>query len=243
MTESIASIVLPRLAATALSLGLAAWAVSGLAALSASDVVRSLASAIESGGEPRLEVLDRLDKSDLSQRILANCDRSDLRALATVRLKELDLAFVVADPLRSDRAFEGVEAAIRKSLSCAPLDGSLWLRLATLDTARRGPSSATFQYVRLSHWTTPNEGWIVRARVDFAARLLGAGFKDVESELSSDIRTLVSFDTPDIVADMYLAAPEAVRPIYRDWIDLLPEGRKSRVIRAVESRGGNLNAT
>jgi hypothetical protein len=117
------------------------------------------------------------------------------------------------------------------------------LRLAILDTARRGPSSATIQYVRLSHWTTPSEGGVVQTRVDFAARLLGAGFKDVEPELRSDIRTLVSFDTPNNIADMYSAAPESVRPIYREWIDLLPEERKTRVIRAVESRGGNLNAT
>jgi hypothetical protein len=166
-----------------------------------------------------------------------------LRALATVRLKELDQAFVAADPLRSDRAYEGAEAAIRKSLSCAPLDGSLWLRLATLDTSRRGPSSATIQFLKFSHWTAPSEGWIVRARVDFASRLFGAGFEGVQAELRSDIRTLVSFDTPNNIADMYLISPEAVRPIYRDWIDLLPEGRKRRVFRAVEGRGGNLNAT
>jgi hypothetical protein len=243
MTENVAGIVIPRLAATALSLGLAVWALNGIADLSETKVLRSLASAIESGEEPRSDVLDRLDKTGVPNRVLANCDRSDLRALAAVRLKELDLAFVAADPPKADRAFEGAEAAIRKSLSCAPLDGNFWLRLATVDTARRGTSPATFQFVRLSHWTTPSEGWIVRSRVDFAARLFDAGLTDIQSELRSDIRTLVGFDTVNNVAEMYVAAPESVRPIYREWIGLLPESRKRRVTRAVEGRGGKLNDT
>ena len=241
MTEIVGSNVVLRLVATALSLSLAAWAVSEIVAINKIGVVHALATAIESGGEPRLEVLDQLDEDGLSDRILSKCDTANLRALATVRLKELDLSFVVADPLRADRAYEAAEAAIRKSLSCAPLDGRFWLRMAILDTARRGPSSTTFEYVRLSHWTAPSEGWIVRARVEFAARLFGAGLKEVEPELRSDIRTLVSYDSARNLADMYLAAPESVRPIYREWIELVPEAQKHIVTRAVERRGGNLN--
>ena len=243
MTENIGSIVILRLVATALSLGLAVWATNGIATLSAIDEVRALATTIESGGEPRLEVFDQLNESDLPDRILSKCDTSNLRALATVRLKELDLAYVVADPPRADRANQGAEAAIRKSLSCAPLDGIFWLRMAILGTARRGTSLTTIEYVKLSHWTTPSEGWIVRTRVDFAGRLFGAGIKDVEPELRSDIRTLVSYDADRNIADMYMAAPESVRTIYREWIELLPEARKNSVTRAVEDRGGKLNAT
>lgn len=241
MIQSVASIVLPRLVATALSIGLAAWAVSGMIALSDSDVVRSLATAIESDGQPRLEVLDRLNEGGLSDRLLASCDISNLRAFATVRLKEFDLAFVTADPIRADRASVEAEAAIRKALSCAPLDGILWLRLAALDTARRGTSSKTIEFLKLSHWTAPSEGWIVRARVNFASRLFGAGVKGVEPELRSDIRTLVNFDAPNNVADLFVAAPELVQQIYRDWVALLPPERKKSVARSVERRGGNLN--
>ena len=64
---------------------------------------------------------------------------------------------------------------------------------------------------------------------------------DVEPELRSDIRTLVRFDTPNNVAEMYLAAPESVRPIYREWFELLSEERKKSLTRALERRGGNLN--
>ena len=239
MAENVGSNVVVRLIATALSLGLAVWAVSEIAAINKIGVVHALAKAIEAGGEPRLEVIDQLVEDGLSDRILSKCDTVNLRALATVRLKELDLSFVVADPLRADRAYEGAGAAIRKSLSCAPLDGRFWLRMAILDTAQRGPSSTTFEYVRLSHWTAPSEGWIVRARVDFAGRLFGVGLKDVEPELRSDIRTLVNFDSVRNITDMYLAAPESVRLIYREWIEVLPEAQKKSVTTAVERRGGN----
>lgn len=241
MIQSITKIVLPRLVATALSVGLAAWGVNGIIGLTASDVVRSLATVIESGQQPRLEVLDRLHESAQLERILASCDRSNLRALATAQLNDFDMALVAADPIRADRAAVGAEAAIRKALACAPLDGNLWLRLATLDTARRGPSSNTIAFLRLSHWTAPSEGWIVRARVNFASRLFGAGIKDVEPELRSDIRTLVNFDAPDSVAELFVALPPSVQPIYRDWITLLPQDRKYDVKRSVERRGGILN--
>jgi hypothetical protein len=243
MIGNVASIVVLRVVATALSLGLAAWAVSGIISLSASDEVRTLATIIESGGEPRLENFDQLNESDLPDRILSQCNTSNLHALATVRLKELDIAYVVADPARADQASQGAEAAIRKSLTCAPLNGMFWLRIAILDTARRGASSTTVRYLKLSHWTTPSEGWVVRSRVDFTGLLFEAGIRDVEAELRSDIRTLINYDADTNIAEMYLAAPGSVRIIFREWIALLPEGRRKSVTRAVDDRGGHLNAT
>jgi hypothetical protein len=240
MTQSFTSIVLPRLVATALSVGLAAWATNGILKLSASDVVRSLASVIESGQQPRSEILDQLHESEQLKKILTSCDRSDLRALATTQLKDFDIALVEAEPTRADRAAAAAETAIRQALACAPLDGNLWLRLAALDTARRGPSSNTIEYLRLSHWTAPGEGWIVRARVNFASRLFEAGIKDVEPDLRSDVRTLVFFDAPDSVAELLVALPQSIQPIYREWIALLPQNRKNDVKRYVERHGGNL---
>jgi hypothetical protein len=243
MVRIIVGIVAPRLVATVVSLALIVWAVSGFIALSESSTVRSLARAIEMGGEPKPEVLDQLHQDRSFERLLSKCDTANLRALIVVRLKEIDVASAMADLHRVNLAYEGAEAAIRKSLICAPLDGNLWLRLAILDTARRGPSSKTIELFRLSHWTAPSEGWVARARIEFSSRLFAAGIKDVEPELRSDIRTIVSFDMPNNIAEMFFLAPHPVRPIYREWIDLLSERRKVRVIRAIESRGGNLNGT
>ena len=242
MSRDILSIVLPRLVATVMSLGLAIWALNGFMAHTASATVRMLAKAIEDGGQPKLDVLDQLHENDTSDRILARCDSTDLRALAAVRLREIDLAYVTADPARADRAGAAAEGAIRKALSCGPLDGNLWLRLASLQTARFGPSPEALEFLRLSHWIAPSEGWILRARVDFASRLLGAGLKSTESELRSDIRTLVSFDSNSNIADMFMTAPEAARAIYREWIQLLPEERKRSLARALERRGVDLTA-
>ena len=240
MSRDIVGIVGPRLVATVVAFALAAWALNGLHSHSATGTVRSLAGAIEEGHEPRTETLDHLDERSADS-ILAKCGTADLRALSVVRLKELDLSFARADPTRAERAGRDADAAIRKGLSCAPLDGNLWLQLAMLQTARSGPSSTTFDFVRLSHWIAPSEGKIVRARVNFTSQLFAAGLKEVQPELRSDIRTLVSFDTPSSIADMFFAAPESVRPIYREWIDLLPAKKKSRVVNALERDGGNLN--
>jgi predicted nucleotidyltransferase len=243
MVQNVGKIVLPRLIATAVSIFLVAWAVTGLMSLSASKTVRSLAAAIDAGGQPRMEVLERISNDQSANRLGERCDTVTLNALVTIGLAEVDLATVTADPIRGDRASEGAEAAIRKALRCAPLDGNLWLRLAALDTVRRGPSVRTVEFIRLSHWIAPNEGWIVRRRVDLASRLFGSGVRDVQPELRSDIRTLVNLDGPSKVADMFFTAPESVRPIYREWIDLLPEERKNKVTKAVERSGTSLNGT
>lgn len=234
MARSIPSIIVPRLVATILSAGLAYWAVTGIIALSASTTVRSLAAAIESGSQPRLDVLDRLDREQVYDRILTSCDTSELRALVTVRLKELDLAFATADPIRADRAYEGAETAIRKSLSCAPLDGNLWLRLAMLETARRGASPRAKDFLSISRWAAPSEGWIVRARVYFTSRSFAAGMTEVESELRADLRTLVNRDAPTRVAEMFMTAPAQVQPLYQEWIDLLPDPRREMLNQTLE---------
>jgi hypothetical protein len=243
MVQNVGKIILPRLIATAVSIFLVAWAAIGLISLSASKTVRSLAAAIDAGGQPSMEVLRRIS-DDLSANPLGErCDSQTLNAFVTVGLAEFDLAIVAADPIRTDRASDGAEAAIRKTLRCAPLDGNLWLRLAALETVRRGPSAKAVEFIRVSHWIAPNEGWIVRRRVDLASRLFETGIKDVQSELRSDIRTLVNFDGSSKIADMYLAAPESVRPIYREWIELLPVQRKNNLTRALERRGTSAKGT
>ena len=243
MVQNVGKIVLPRLIATAVSVLLAAWAVGGLISLSASKTVRSLAAAVDAGDRPRLEILDRMSEDQSADRLWGRCDTSTLNALVTVSLAEVDLATVTADPIRADRASGQAEAAIRKALRCAPLDGNLWLRLAALDTVRRGPSVKTVELIRLSHWIAPNEGWIVRRRVDLASRLFESGVTAVEPELRSDIRTLVNFDGSSKIADMFLTAPESVRPMYREWIDLLPKERKNNVTKALERRGTSQKGT
>lgn len=238
--KGVIGIIAPRLVATAVALALAIWAASGFVARQQSAMVRSLAEAIEEGSQPRLDVLDQLHDDRASAGILARCNIEDLRALASVNMKETDLAYEIADPPRADRAGDAADRAIRKALSCGPLDGNLWLRLVMLQTARSGVLPTAFEYLRLSYWTAPSEGWIVRARVDFASRLLGAGVKDVEPDLRSDIRTLVNFDTNNNIAAMFLAAPEPARAIYGEWIELLPAERKQSLSRTLERRGVNL---
>jgi hypothetical protein len=243
MSRNFGGIVLPRLLATALALGLIAWGVSGLEAVSEGATVRSLAAAIDSGGQPRLEVLDRIFESRVSDRVSASCYSPNLDALATVGATEVALAIAAADPIRTDRAAEGTEIAIRKSLQCSPLDGGMWLRLATLDVLRRGPSPRTAEFIKLSYLTAPNEGWVVRSRVDLSSRLFDAGFSAVEQELRADIRTMVNFDENRHIADMFVAAPETVRAIYREWVVLLPEARRQALRASLQRRGTALGGS
>ncbi len=243
MVPNVGNIVLPRLVATALSVLLTAWAVTELISLSASTTGRSLATAIDASDQSKSEVLDRLLEDQASGRLWERCDTLTLNALVAVSLANVDEATAAADPIHTDRASDSAEAAIRKALRCRPLDGDLWLKLAALDTVQRTPSEKTIEAIRLSHWTTPSEGRIVRRRVDLASRLFDRGIADIRPELHSDIRTLVTFDAVDKIADMFVAAPESVRPIYREWIELLPTGRRSELARAVELRGSSLNAS
>ena len=235
-------IVVPRLVATAISIALAGWAIVGFRDYTASATVRMLAKAIAEGEQPKVAALDQLHESREFDRILTTCNSANLRALAAIHLKEVDLAYVMADPPRAERMGAAAGQTIRRALACAPLDGNLWLRWAALQTAQNGPSAATFEAVRLSYWLAPNDGWITRARVDFSSRLYGAGLKDVEAELRSDIRMLVRFDSNNNIADLLETAPESVRPIYREWIAVLPQGKRNSLARTLERRGNDLLA-
>ena len=243
MVPNAGNIVLPRLVATVLSILLAAWAVTELISLSTSTAVHSLAMAVGAGGQSKSEPLDRIFEDQASSYLWKRCDTFALNSLVAVSLANVDQASGSADPIRTDRAGDEAETAIRKVLRCRPLDGDLWLKLATLDTVRRTPSEKTIELIRLSHWTAPSEGWIVRRRVDLTSRLFDRGIAEIRPELRSDIRTLVNFDAVDKIAEMFVAAPESVRLIYREWIELLPSRRRSELARAVERRGSSLNAS
>jgi hypothetical protein len=240
MVPNVGSIVLPRLVATVLSIVLVGWA--GHELIFRGTTVRSLTTAVDATGHPKTEILDRIQEQ-ASGRLWERCDTIALNALVEVSLAEVDAATAAADPIRTDRAIDVAKTAIRTTLRCRPIDGDLWLKLVSLDAVRGAPSERTIEYIRLSHWTAPSEGRIVRRRVDLASRLLERGVTDIRPELHSDIRVLVNFDTVDKLADMFVAAPESVRPIYQEWIALLPKGRRSELASAVERRGSSLNAS
>jgi hypothetical protein len=243
MSLSVAGIVLPRLAGTVVALALIAWSATEINSARHTATVRFLAEAIEGGRVPRQEVLDRLHDDEAASWIMRGCDGRSLRALATVRLKELDLAVEMTDGERADRAYEAGEAALYRALRCAPLDGNLWLRLAIVDAARGGPALMTVEFLKLSHWTAPSEASIVRARVAYVSSLREAGIEEIREELRSDIRTLINYDSVRNVAELYVAAPKSVLPIYQEWIALLPEDRRQSLAGAVERRGGNLSGS
>jgi hypothetical protein len=242
MVPNFGNIVLPRLVATALSVLLVVWAGRELIFRSAGTTVRSLITAVDAIGHPKTEILYRIQEL-ASGRMWERCDPLALNAIVEVSLTEVDGATAAADPIRTDRAVDVAETAIRTTLRCRPIDGDLWLKLVSLDVARGAPSERTIEHIRLSHWTAPSEGRIVRRRVDLASRLLEKGLADIRPELHSDIRVLVNFDAIGNIADLFVTAPESVRPIYREWIELLPTQRRSELTKAVEGRGSSLNAS
>lgn len=55
-------------------------------------------------------------------------------------------------------------AVVESALACAPVDGNLWLGLATIARALDAPPHLVAQYLDLSQRYAPHEAWIARRR-------------------------------------------------------------------------------
>ncbi|MHC2436895.1 hypothetical protein [Bradyrhizobium sp. USDA 4451] len=119
----------------------------------------------------------------------SDCKPASDRSAAVIRLRLAENALASGDQV--DARMGELDAAIRKSLGCAPADPYLWLVLFWLRNTRQGLSDANFDLLRMSYRLGPNEGWIVVKRSAMALAMFDALPPDLSVEVVAEFARLV----------------------------------------------------
>lgn len=111
------------------------------------------------------------------------------RDAAVIRLRLAENAFASGNLV--DTRLGELDAAVRKSLGCAPADPYLWDVLFWLRNIRQGLNDANFDLLRMSYRLGPNEGWIVVKRSALALAILDALPPDLSDAVVAEFARLV----------------------------------------------------
>lgn len=92
------------------------------------------------------------------------CAPKALQSAAIVLLHVMEEGFAPDQLALLDQRIAAENAAIRRSLACAPADPFLWLVLYSVESSRNGFRPEYLEYVRQSYRLGPHEGWIAIRR-------------------------------------------------------------------------------
>lgn len=218
---------IPLIGSALLAIFLVAGAVRGLwDAVYFREIVR-VADRLEHGASLDPQAIPRL----ASLPALAAAERrcATARAAATLRIAGFDATPRGRDVFQDDAVLDAAAGAIDHALRCFPLDGYLWLRSATVSLAAAGPGEEVSSALTISSWTAPNEVWVLRQRLLFAARLLDAGLEANGDLLRADIRQALRHLRPDELARFYGNAGVQTRLLYRETLPFVEPVRRERI--------------
>lgn len=219
----------------ALGAALAVWSIVAISLEADTAPFLAVAERIEARRVDDLGFLARVDRVLSATSGGMPCPRDLLRSAVTIRLARLDGAYRKKYPI--DWAGLAVEAdnLLRTALRCFPYDGNLWLQIAMVEFARKGPTDAVESMVRLSAETAPNEGWVLIPRVALASKLVD--FRATIPEvLRRDVHTLVMHARPQEVAALYLQVSERAREVFEEILAMpIEPARRKALQQAIDA--------
>jgi hypothetical protein len=199
--------------------------------------VRDLAASLENGFQPDASYLDRFMSPRASAYVGGDCEDAETRAVLTVYLAALDEALKAKDLVVINLAQKNAIEAVKHRLTCNPLDGNAWFRYAMLDALMNGPVASVVDELRWSYWSTPNEGWIMEARLPFATMLYLADVSGLEAEFIGDLWRYANYEPEDQVAAIYVKTTPRVKALLRPLIEAQPDARKKAVVAEIDRLG------
>ena len=101
----------------------------------------------------------------------STCAPTALHDVAVIRLRLAETAIAAGRRGEIDPALRRLDAVVRKSLQCSPMDSFLWLALYWEDMQLNGVRRDSVAPLEMSYRLGPNEGWIAvgRSRYGLAA--------------------------------------------------------------------------
>ena len=199
--------------------------------------IRDLAASLENGFHPDAAYLDRFTGEKEGAYAAGDCEDGETRARLTVNLAALDEALKTNDVALTNLAQKNALAAAKHRLTCNPLDGNAWLRYAMTDALKNGAVASVLAELRWSYWSTPNEAWIIEARLPFSTILYSAGVPGFEAEYLSDLRRYANYEPGEQVAATFVETTPRVRALLHPLIEAQPDARKKAIIAEIDRLG------
>jgi hypothetical protein len=197
--------------------------------------IRDLAVSLEDGFHADAAYLNRFAGQGLYA--AGDCEDSETRARLTVNLAALEEVLKTDDGAAANFARNNAIEAAKHRLTCNPLDGNAWLRYAMVDALQSGAVASVVAKLRWSYWSTPNEGWIMEARLPFATMLYSANVSGLEAEYLSDLWRYANYEPEDRVAANYARTTPRVQAVLRPLIEAQPDARKKAIVAEIDRLG------
>lgn len=135
--------------------------------------------------EKALPTMAALERSEV-------CWPKAMHNAAIIRGRLVQVAIDNSDPDQFDKALVAANAAIRKSLSCAPTDAFLWFALFWVENLQFGYREESIRLLAESYKLGPYEGWIALRRNGYALLLYPYLPKDLQQSIVKEYAAVLN---------------------------------------------------
>jgi hypothetical protein len=162
------------------------------------------------------------------------CDVHSQRAIMLLEIPLVDAALRSGNVQEFDQRSRSLEARAQQTLSCSPRDSLVWLLLFGLQTEHGLLDERTFDLLKMSYETSPNEAWIAIRRTVVAMPVLLAAPEALRERILTEFQDLVRHRFVEMPALTYVHASPLIRSMLQTRIDELGASEKAAFAQAVE---------
>ncbi|MGA2493077.1 MAG: hypothetical protein ABSF67_09020 [Roseiarcus sp.] len=149
----------------------------------------------------KTDLLERLEPSLEAVEAESTCAPAALHDAAVIRLRLAETAMAAGKRVEIDPALQRLDAAVRKSLRCSPMDSFLWLALYWEDVQTNGVRPDSVAPLEMSYRLGPNEGWIAIGRSRYGLAAFDYVSSTTKDAILDEERALLDAGLVEEVAD------------------------------------------
>jgi hypothetical protein len=143
----------------------------------------------------------------------STCAPAALHDVAVIRLRLAETAIVAGKRVEIDPALRRLDAVVRKSLQCSPMDSFLWLALYWEDMQINGVRRDSVAPLEMSYRLGPNEGWIAVGRSRYGLAAYDYVSSTTKDAILDEERSLLDAGLVKEVADNLTGPGWAIRDL------------------------------
>jgi hypothetical protein len=219
-----------------LALALLLWSIATIVIDSRASEFRDVALRFENGATAPASYFPQALAEIKAGPGFAACSRDTIRSAATISLAGLDTTVASGDTAAASASASDAREILTGALQCFPRDGNLWLRLAMVEFAATESIPRAARMVRLSAEAAPLEGWILKQRLAFTARLAQIDRSAVADVLADDIGRFARHASVTDVVAMFGKVDTTSRNLFLARFSEIPAERRNEIVAGINAR-------
>lgn len=223
-------------ATIALALALLVWSVATIVIDGRASEYRDLAQRLESGAKAPAGDFPPVIAELKSEPAFTACSRDAVRSATTISLAAVDTAVASGDVAAAKASLADAKEILRAGLVCFPRDGNMWLRLAMIEFATTNAVEPAARMVALSAEFAPLEGWILKQRLAFTARLAEIDRPAVARVLAADLGRFARHGRVDEVVDLFGKSDAEARNVLLASFNRLTDKRRDAIVAGINAQ-------